>query len=166
MYVFNSRHEHAPLTRLSADVPRHLERIVSKALAKDKAKRYQTVTDFKLDLEQLREELHFAESEIRNRTDLQSGGQTTQHTDFTPSHKRRSRADTAPGNAVPTISTGESVAGLLGKHKAAAVSVAAIAVVALIGALYLYTSHRAIESVAVLPFVNDRMTQTPISSEA
>ena len=35
-----------------------LDRIVAKALAKDKLKRYQTITDLKLDLEQLRDEVH------------------------------------------------------------------------------------------------------------
>src|SRR5688572_31840654 len=59
-------HNPAPLTTQSPEAPRHLERIVSKALAKDKAKRYQTITDFKLDLEQIREELHFSGSEIRS----------------------------------------------------------------------------------------------------
>src|SRR5690348_9821026 len=50
-------HEPAPLLEHATDVPRQLERIVSKALAKDRSKRYQTVTDLKLDLEQLRDEL-------------------------------------------------------------------------------------------------------------
>ena len=50
--------EPAPLSQHVPDVPRQLERIVAKALAKDRLKRYQTVTDLKLDLEQLRDELH------------------------------------------------------------------------------------------------------------
>src|SRR5260370_5272811 len=52
----------APLVQYSDQVPRQLERIVSKALAKDKNKRYQTVTDLKLDLDRLREELHLSPS--------------------------------------------------------------------------------------------------------
>src|ERR1044071_9473478 len=55
-------HEPTPLLEYSDDVPRQLERIVSKALAKDRAKRYQTVTDLKLDLEQLRDELRSSHS--------------------------------------------------------------------------------------------------------
>src|SRR5678815_1228059 len=54
-------HEHVPLVQHVANVPRQLERIVSKALAKDRLKRYQTITDLKLDLEQLRDELHTSE---------------------------------------------------------------------------------------------------------
>src|SRR5690349_4097612 len=51
-------HEPVPLLQQVSNVPRQLDRIVSKALAKDRFKRYQTVTDLKLDLEQLRDELH------------------------------------------------------------------------------------------------------------
>ena len=54
-------HEHVPLVQYVSNVPRQLERIVSKALAKDRLKRYQTITDLKLDLEQLRDELHTSE---------------------------------------------------------------------------------------------------------
>jgi len=53
----------APMVQHSEPVPRQLERIVSKALSKDRNKRYQTVTDLKLDLEQLREELHLSRSD-------------------------------------------------------------------------------------------------------
>ena len=55
-------HEPAPLLQHVSNVPRQLERIVAKALAKDRLKRYQTITDFKLDLEQLRDELHTSDS--------------------------------------------------------------------------------------------------------
>ncbi len=55
-------HDPAPLTQHVPEVPRQLERIIAKALAKDRLKRYQTVTDFKLDLEQLRDELHIESS--------------------------------------------------------------------------------------------------------
>src|ERR1041385_597854 len=54
-------HDHVPLVQHVSNVPRQLERIVSKALAKDQLKRYQTITDLKLDLEQLRDELHTSE---------------------------------------------------------------------------------------------------------
>src|SRR5215216_1540114 len=54
-------HEHVPLVQHVSNVPRQLERIVAKSLAKDRLKRYQTITDLKLDLEQLRDELHTSE---------------------------------------------------------------------------------------------------------
>src|SRR6185503_10291558 len=51
-------HEPLPLVEHVEHIPRQFERIVSKALGKDRLKRYQTITDLKLDLEQLRDELH------------------------------------------------------------------------------------------------------------
>ncbi len=60
-------HEPVPLVQHVSNVPRQLERIVSKALAKDRLKRYQTITDLKLDLEQLRDELHTSDSFGANR---------------------------------------------------------------------------------------------------
>ena len=54
-----------PLSQQSGQVPRQLDRIVAKALAKDRTKRYQTITDLKLDLEQLRAEL----TDLKERTE-------------------------------------------------------------------------------------------------
>src|ERR1044072_3513192 len=44
-------HEPLPLVHHAPNVPRQLERIVGKALAKDRLKRYQTITDLNPDLE-------------------------------------------------------------------------------------------------------------------
>jgi eukaryotic-like serine/threonine-protein kinase len=51
--------EPALLSRYSQDVPVELQRIVSKALRKDREARYQTVKDLLIDLKSLREELDF-----------------------------------------------------------------------------------------------------------
>lgn len=149
-------HDPEPLTTQSAEVPRQLERIVSKALAKDKSKRYQTITDFKLDLEQLREELHLSESQIGNRTGLRSGPQLTQNTGFVPSPTDSRRgAATSPVESAPTVSSVEYIVHEVSRQKRAAISLLAIVLLAIVGATYFYYSHRTIDSVAVLPFVND-----------
>jgi len=49
--------EPLPLTRFSQDVPAELQRIVKKALRKDRGERYQTVKDLVLDLKNLRREI-------------------------------------------------------------------------------------------------------------
>src|SRR6266550_4764931 len=146
-------HDPAPLTSQSAEAPRHLERIVSKALAKDKAKRYQTVTDLKLDLEQLREELHFSDSGIRGQTQPYAD---TQVTGVVSSRAGRERV-TAPQavDTAPKVSGIEYIATGVGRHKTAAFTVLAIILAGVIGAIYFYPSVRPIDSVAVLPFVND-----------
>ena len=49
--------EPAPLDKLNPSIPHELQRIVAKALRKDRAQRYQTIADLRLDLEALRSEL-------------------------------------------------------------------------------------------------------------
>ena len=51
--------EPQPLARYSSDVPPELERIVSKALRKDRDERYQTVKDLLLDLKSLKQTVEF-----------------------------------------------------------------------------------------------------------
>lgn len=146
-------HDPAPLTTQSPEAPRHLERIVSKALAKDKAKRYQTVTDLKLDLEQLREELHFSGSEIRGQTQPYAD---TKVTGFVPSQAGRDRVTAAQAvDTTPKVSSVEYIATGVGRHKTVAFTVLAIILAGLIGTIYFYLPVRSIDSVAVLPFVND-----------
>src|SRR6185436_10651865 len=55
-------HDPMPLVHYVPNVPRQFERIIAKALAKERLKRYQTITDLKLDLEQLRDELHTSDT--------------------------------------------------------------------------------------------------------
>ncbi len=50
----------APLDKLNPAIPHELQRIVAKALRKDRAQRYQTIADLRLDLEALRGELQSA----------------------------------------------------------------------------------------------------------
>jgi len=152
-------HTPAPLTTQSTEAPRHLERIVSKALAKDKAKRYQTVTDLKLDLEQLREELQLSQAESRVQTQSQIDSQATKSTGFISPHSNiRSRADTDPMMGSPTVaSRADHIVTRAGRNKAVAFSILAILLLVIAGTLYFYfrSSRRTIDSVAVLPFVND-----------
>lgn len=146
-------HDPAPLTSQAPEAPRHLERIVSKALAKDRNKRYQTVTDFKLDLEQLREELHFSDSGIRGQT----APEITRHTQSISAATGRGLV-TQPEQATTALANVSGVEYLftrLGQNKLAVLLVLAGIAFAVIGAFYFYPSRRAIDSVAVLPFVND-----------
>ena len=97
-------HEPVPLVEHVSDVPRQLERIVSKALAKDKLKRYQTITDLKLDLEQLRDELHTSDSSegIRH-----SGRTTNADLLITTPTVVRTQVETAIDQATTRSSAGE-----------------------------------------------------------
>jgi serine/threonine-protein kinase len=142
-------HEPAPLVQHVADVPRQLERIVAKALAKDRLKRYQTITDLKLDLEQLRDEVHTSTGERGIR---QANGRGAD-TELIPIASTGSRsgfetvADTASSKA--PVKTGANLGWL--KY-----AIPALLVVLVIGAvMYFKSSPASINSVAILPFVND-----------
>ena len=146
-------HEPAPLLQFVTNVPRQLERIVAKALAKDRLKRYQTITDFKLDLEQLRDELHVSDSfelirnaERETQADLLSSTPTVLRSDVETVADRASTAHSSPGDARPRDKRKRWVAyGVPGL----------LAVLILAGAVFFLTSSRPINSVAILPFVND-----------
>ena len=51
--------EPSPLARYAREVPAELERIVSKALRKDREQRYQTARDLLIDLHSLKDRLQF-----------------------------------------------------------------------------------------------------------
>lgn len=147
-------HDPIPLTRQSAEVPKQLERIASKALAKDRSKRYQTITDLKIDLEQLREELTLSGSEARQNTG--SGGRVTRSAKVTAAETYSSpprdtkltdystETGTLGGSAKP-INLRTAVPVILG-----VVLLAIAGVVA-----YFKYFQPTINSVAILPFVND-----------
>jgi serine/threonine protein kinase len=59
MAAILSDRESPPLSRYSPEVPAELERIVSKALRKNRDERYQTIKDLVLDLQSLKRQLEF-----------------------------------------------------------------------------------------------------------
>jgi serine/threonine-protein kinase len=143
-------HEPAPLVQHVSNVPRQLERIVTKALAKDRLKRYQTITDLKLDLEQLRDELHTSEFPEFTRP---STARETQ-ADFISSTPTAIRTETVADRTTVASSPGIT---LVRPRWLARGLVAVFVVLALVGAvLFVMNSRRrTINSVAILPFVND-----------
>jgi serine/threonine protein kinase/tetratricopeptide (TPR) repeat protein len=155
-------HEPAPLLQHAAHAPKQLERIVAKALAKDRTKRYQTITDLKLDLEQLRDELHHtnATTEFPNRA-ASSGVPDTKTISVIPTGAR-SNVETVVDGEVTATATSTSVApvsvagGPSRKWIYAALGV--LGVIGVVVALVMWrgwTTTSTIDSVAVLPFVND-----------
>ncbi len=144
-------HEHVPLVQYVSNVPRQLERIVSKALAKDRLKRYQTITDLKLDLEQLRDELHTSEFPELTRS---SAARDTE-TDFRSSIPTVIRSQTATVTDRATVPSSAGIE-LVRRRWLRYGAVGLFVVLATVGAvLFVKNSRRPINSVAILPFVND-----------
>ena len=151
------------LAPLDETTPLELQRIVRKSLQKNADERYQTVKDLLIDLKALKQ------------------GQ-----DFTAELKRSSiptRADQSvptQDQSVRTTSSAEYIASGVRQRKGIFTVVLAILLLATLGLGYWFYNHRAtnrtpIESIAVLPFINeggnadveylsDGMTETLISS--
>ena len=145
-------HEPIPLVEHVSDVPRQLERIVSKALAKDKLKRYQTITDFKLDLEQLRDEIHTSDSSQNIRY---SGRMTDADLRVSTPTVIRTQVETVTDQANTRSSAGEVKTREFRPRWVAYGIAGLLAVLILAGAVFLLSASPTINSVAILPFVND-----------
>ena len=141
-----SEKEPQPLARYSREAPAELERIVSKALRKNREERYQTIKDLQLDLQSLKQELEFERKLERSvppdaKTAARMVGQA--------------REETVASSARPTV--GESPMGQKALSKTSVIAVAGLFIIGLGVGGYLYfksSPSGAIRSIAVLPFAN------------
>ena len=139
--------EPQPLARYSREVPAELERIVSKALRKNRDQRYQTAHDILLDLQRLKEELEFERKLERSQPPDVSNDQATVS----------GASPTANGQVAQTTPATESLANRITHHKRSLIIALAVLVVAAAGVAYRFYSAKpasAIDSIAVLPLVN------------
>jgi len=139
-----SEKEPSPLARYAREIPPELERIVDKALHKDREQRYQTMKDMLLDLKKLKSRLELAAEMERSGTpdtnlaapaDATASGEAKQTIPVTDSLWRRSKSR-----------RGNLIIGLM-------VLAAAMAA----GLIYRFYSARSageIDSIAVLPLAN------------
>src|SRR5215510_12602380 len=144
-------HDPLPLTHFVPDVPRQLERIIAKALAKDRLKRYQTITDLKLDLEQLRDELHTSDTGESTR----AASRDTQTEMVTMPTVGRSQVTTVAESVTASSNSGVTPAPRSKRWLLYGVA-GVFGVLLLVAAAVLFASSSPpINSVAILPFVND-----------
>jgi serine/threonine-protein kinase len=143
-----------PISEFRPDVPNHLQRIVRRCLAKDPDERYQTIKDIALELKDLRRELT---SELE--TSVPPSGAASKK-----SAAQHSTADAqSVGDTVSAqeahVSSAEYIVSEIKQHKSA-VTVSSVVVLA-IAALAVWflgsylRSGNQINSIAVMPFVNE-----------
>jgi serine/threonine protein kinase/Flp pilus assembly protein TadD len=141
--------EPQPLARYSRDVPVELERIVSKALRKNREERYQTVKDLLLDLQNLKQELEF---ERRLERSLPPKSKSTAGTG-----EQLEAKTVIESPAHSTVSESGFGSAIELNQRSVIIAIVAVVTVALaVWAYYHFGRGRgeAINSIAVLPFTN------------
>jgi serine/threonine protein kinase/tetratricopeptide (TPR) repeat protein len=149
--------EPPPLSDYVPDVPAELERIVMKALDKDREQRYQTIEDLLIDLRRLRKRVE-AEAEMGRTIPLRlKGGVVSATSSGRSAIETPKRVSTAElGVAHPTSSAEYLVSAIKRNKKNTAVGLA-ILIISIVGVAYfsfVRSSNAAIDSIAVLPFTN------------
>jgi serine/threonine protein kinase/tetratricopeptide (TPR) repeat protein len=135
--------EPAPLVRYAHDVPEELERIASKALTKDREERYQTAKDMLIDLRHLKRKLE-VDAEIDRtvppelRTAVSTGG-----VPFGSSTASGAVAATSVASTPPGPSSAEYIVSEIRRHKKGAALLAALFVVAVAIASFVYFTRKA-----------------------
>ena len=149
--------EAAPLTRFARDVPAELERIVRKSLSKDCEERYQSAKDVLIDLRNLKRKLE-VDAEIERtappelRSTMSTGSERSAPATASPI-AAASSASVAP----VTASSVEYLVSNIKRHKLTTIIALFVIAAGLVGSgLYLHKRNTdlAIDSIAVLPFVN------------
>lgn len=150
------KEEPAPLAE---NTPVELNRIIRKSLQKNRDERYQTIKDLLIDLKNLQRELEF--SHERERLHLSSFASPNIATTGERNNPTINSATviTANQNATRTTTTSsaEYVIGEIKRHKSATLATLLVTVLAALGVviyLSVRTTATAIDSIAVMPFVN------------
>ena len=146
--------EPLPLARFAREVPAELERIVAKALRKRRDERYQTTKDLLLDLKALKQELEFTAKLERSAPRLSPATSSVTQCGTTIDQLAVSTSEASKFHPTPSA---EYLITRLQRHKLAAIVVLVVIAAAIAGlAAYLHERNTevAIDSIAVLPFVN------------
>jgi serine/threonine-protein kinase len=153
-----------PLARYSRDVPSELERIVSKALRKNRDERYQTIKDMLLDLKGLKQEVEFEKQLARSAPLPGEAGAPASRVTGPAVRGLPSRSNTHDGSvaagsppAAPA-SIGRYIVSGISRHKHGA-ALGLLVVFLAVGIGYWSFFRRSsdvtvIDSIAVMPFEN------------
>ena len=132
--------EPPPLTRYEPEIPAELDRIVTKALEKDREERYQVVKDLALDLKKLKrhmefeldlERTHAPEASLGLTQEVSTGERLTETA-------QGSRVQTDSPAVVHTASSAEYIVSQIKTHKKVAALIAVAFVIAVAAGLFFY----------------------------
>ena len=147
------------MARFAPDVPVEMERIVGKALSKNREERYQTIKDMLIDLKRLKRGLDIdadendeTEQELsRQLRSSSSSSGSVRSGGVRVSSAQQQKTQTAEVTISTTTSSAEYIVRGIKQHKKIALIVVGAIIIAL-AAFYYYKATRPIDSIAVLPF--------------
>jgi TolB-like protein/Tfp pilus assembly protein PilF len=160
------RREPPSLLLHRSDVPAELERIVEKALTKEKEERYQLAKELSVDLKRLKQRLEMDAELERSITPEEEARQASERFSVGSSQaaisgttQAAAALPTAEAGAAHTVSSAEYVIGEIKRHRRGAALVLATLVIAAALAAFAYYTYfgsrsQTITSIAVLPFTN------------
>jgi serine/threonine protein kinase/Flp pilus assembly protein TadD len=132
---------------LNSDVPSEITKIIGKCLRKDRNERYQTVKDLLIDLKAALQKLEFEKKPERTISPEKEEPKTQLLKATTIDEMNQTTTNQTVANN-PTK-----------KYLRAALAILLVSVIGVFGYRYLATNHKQIESIAVMPFVNDSGNQ-------
>ncbi|MBC7912470.1 MAG: protein kinase [Pyrinomonadaceae bacterium] len=154
-------HEPKPLKFYSPNISAELERIASKALAKDLEERYQTIKDLLIDLRRLKRQLD-VEAELERTIRHEDAGDavTGESRQVGTSTAGESGANTTQLEGARATSSAEYFVAEIKRHKKSSIAALVFLLTIAAGLVYLrYGRGTEIDSIVVLPF-------TPATTEA
>ena len=129
--------EPLPLARYGPEIPAELDRIVTKALEKDREERYQVVKDLALDLKKLKRHMEF-ELDLERTVPPEEASHAISTISGSTQTTKASTAQTDAPAVVHTTSSAEYIVSQIKTHKKASALIAAAVVLAVTAAILFY----------------------------